>query len=135
MNRDTKRSKQDQARRGYSEEETVKTSVELTSYLAVYIRYVIPTSSELQESVALLAPSESLSSAFQFAVAASKGPTQLHRWTAEAGAPVAVAREHASRRTRLRARAADRMSLASFDILKMESGGWGEDNPLAALMS
>ena len=83
------------------------TRVETINYAALYVRYTIPTSALVQETVAILSPAVPLASGFAFAMQASRPPNQLQRWAArdgrEALAPVAaIDPTHAQRRDRLR---------------------------------
>ncbi len=97
------------------EHEVVGTEVATGNYMAVHIRYTVPTSDRLQETVALLSPKQSLADAFRFVAAATRPPTQLACWAGggrgSGGARWAAAElepAHALRRDALREAAIDR---------------------------
>ncbi len=103
------------------EHEAVETEVSTGNYMAVHVRYTVPTSDCLQETVALLSPGQPLADAFRFVAAATRTPTQLACWAGAArGGGVArwVAAEldpaHTARRDALREAAMDRA--AACDI-------------------
>jgi hypothetical protein len=104
------------------EHEVVETEVATGNYMAVHVRYTVPTSDRLQETVALLSPTQPLADAFRFVAAATRPPTQLACWAGSARggggarwAPVELEPAHEARRDALREAAIDRA--AECDIL------------------
>ena len=97
------------------EDENIMTSFFTTNFSVLYIRYKIPTSSRLQESMVLLDPAESLAHAFQFVIAASRPPTQL-RSISGTNPELELEPEQKQRRDRLRALAMENVKLASWDM-------------------
>ncbi len=112
--------------------EHVRTAVEGANYTALYIRYTVPTSAQLHETVALVSPNQPLADAFRFVAAASRPPTQLARWgggplAAYPVRPPAEFDEHfVRRRNQLRGEAAAKATMCVFDMLPETEQGKGK---------
>ena len=102
-------------------QQQASTRVETTNYAVLYVRYTIPTSNLVQETIAILSPDAPLGSAFAFVVQASRPPNRLQRWAAKHGPDasdvIKVHPSHASRRNRLRALATGARPLTRWDFL------------------
>ena len=124
------------------EHEVVETGVATGNYMAVCVRYTVPTSDRLQETVALLSPTQPLADAFRFIAAVTRPPTQLACWAGSTrgggGARLAAAElepAHVARRDALREAAIDRAAECDIPCRQAASSSQGlllwSDTPLS----
>jgi hypothetical protein len=103
------------------ERATAVTKARSSHYTAVYLRYRTATSSELQESVALVDASQDMGAVFRFVIDASRPPTA---GLGDKGTDK-IDPEQEGRRRRVR-----HMALQRFEQLRVRvSGGQGAHGP------